>query len=695
MLRRNRSHIFASARFVLARLIVASGPHARDRSPESWHGRAWNVARGRSIGALLLACLIPLISPTLALTQNVPDSIVAEGVPAVPQSLVDQLNRYQQTRSGLFQGWLGDRREILILTRFADTNQVHRVAFPGGVRTQLTFLNERVLGVAPQPWREQFAYVTDEGGAENYQLFHDEIQSGTVTRLTDGRSRNTMGRWSNAGKLLAWSSNARNGVEMDLYVVDPSDLQSARRFKEVSGTWTVSDWSPDDRQVVAIEYVSINESYVHVIEVESGRTETITPRSKGEAAPVAYADARFSTDGKAIYWTTDLDSEFRRLARFDLASKTQKPITGEIPWDVIGFDLADDGKTVAFVTNEDGLDKIHVIDAETGRERPGPRLPAGQIAGLAFRRKTVEFGFSISSAHSPADAYSYDLATGQLARWTQSETGGLAPESFVEPALIHYKTFDDREIPAFVYRPTSDGKFKPPYPVLIEIHGGPENQFRPGFLGGANYYLNELGIALVFPNVRGSSGYGKSYLKLDNGLRREDPVKDIGALLDWIAKQPGLDASRVAVAGGSYGGFMSLATMTHYSDRLKAGIDIVGISSFLSMLQNTQGYRRDLRRAEYGDERDPKMREFLEQVSPLTSAAKIKVPILVVAGQNDPRVPVTESEQVVAAVRQNDVPLWYVVGKNEGHGFAKKKNVDYLQFARAMFLKKYLLGEDF
>jgi dipeptidyl aminopeptidase/acylaminoacyl peptidase len=367
-------------------------------------------------------------------------------------------------------------------------------------------------------------------------------------------------------------------------------------------------------------------------------------------------------------------------------------LTAAIPWNVQGFDLSDDGRTIVFVTNEDGLAKLHILDIATGAERPAPAIPAGQISGLKFRRGTQEFGFTLSSARAPGDVYSYDLASDRLERWTASETGGLDASKFAEPELIHYPTFDGRQIPGFVYKPGL--KFAGPRPVLIDIHGGPEGQFRPAFMGRLNYLIDELGIAVVFPNVRGSAGYGKSYLKLDNGFKREDSVKDIGAMLDWIKTQPGLDASRVGVTGGSYGGYMSLATMTHYSDRLKCGIDIVGISNFVTFLKNTQGYRRDLRRAEYGDERDPKMREHLDRISPLTDAAKIAVPILVVQGKNDPRVPVTEAEQIVAAIRKGDRPVWYVLGKDEGHGFAKKVNQDYLMAAEVLFLKKHLLGDD-
>lgn len=639
----------------------------------------------------LIACCLVLALALPARGQGVPDSIAAEGVPPIPAELSSALNRYQNTRAASFQGWLGDRREVLIETRFADTPQVHHVAFPGGARTQLTFQRERVLAAAPRPGRDQFAFTTDEGGAENFQVLFVDLKTGDIGRLTDGKSRNILGGWSHAGNQIAWSSNYRNSKDLDLYVADPADPKAARRVKEVTGSWTVSDWSPDDRRLAALEYVSIEETYVHLVDVADGRTETLTPRpAKGEPT-VAYSDVQWSKDGRALYWTTDQGSEFRRLARFDLATKASTTLSAQIPWDVEGFDLSDDGKTVVFVTNEGGLSKLHILDVATGQERPGPTLPAGQIAGLRFRRGSQEFGFTFASARSPSDVYSFDLASNRLDRWTKSETGGLNPETFAEPTLVEFPTFDGRKIPAFVYRPSAT-KFPGPRPVLIQIHGGPEGQFRPGFMGRLNYLTDELGIAVIHPNVRGSAGYGKSYLKLDNGMLREDSVKDIGALLDWVAKQTDLDASRVAVIGGSYGGYMSLATQVHYSDRLKAGIDIVGISNFVTFLKNTQSYRRDLRRAEYGDERDEAMRAHLEKISPLTNAAKIKVPLLIVQGKNDPRVPLSEAEQILAAVRKNGGPVWYILGKDEGHGFAKKTNQDYLQAAEVLFLKRYLLG---
>jgi dipeptidyl aminopeptidase/acylaminoacyl peptidase len=642
--------------------------------------------------ATIVVAVLLALATGEAVGGDVPDSIITEGVPAVSADLKARLRRYQNARSAAFVGWVGGLREILIGTRFAETEQIHRVAFPGGARTQLTFFANSVFGAKPNPTNRAYAFAADEGGIENYQIFVQDDRTGLARRLTDGTSRNILFGWSNTGRALGFSSNARNGKDMDLYVTEPGTSGSPSRLKEVAGIWLINDWSPDDRQVAAVELISGTESYIHTIDVATGATRSLTPRPAPGAMTVFNIDVRFARDGRALFWTTDLDSEFRRLARFDLETSRSTVLTAAIPWDVEGYDLSDDGRTIVVVANEDGLSRLHVLDAATGRERPAPVLPAGRVSGLKFRQGSQEFAFTLASARAPGDVYSYDLSFGRLQRWTASETGGLDPSRFAEPELIRYTSFDGRPIPALVYRPGP--KFAGPRPVLVYIHGGPDDQSRPGFLYQFNYLIEELGIAVVFPNVRGSYGYGKSYLKLDDGVSREDSVKDVGAVLDWIKGQPGFDASRVAVNGGSYGGFMALATMVHFSDRLKCGVESAGMSNFITFIRGAPDYHRGILRNEYGDERDPAIRAHLEQISPLRGATKIAVPILVTHGRNDPRVPVAEAEQIVAAIRKTGRPVWYVLGNDEGHGFAKKVNQDYLQAVEALFLNRYLLGNE-
>jgi dipeptidyl aminopeptidase/acylaminoacyl peptidase len=661
------------------------------------------MKRGVFLFGLTMA--LAVYSPTQAGEPAipVPETIRVQGVPPIPASVGKALNRYQNIRSASFQDWASDGSGMYIITRFADVPQVHFVAKAGGARTQVTFLPERVLSVSARPKHDQFLYTIDEGGAENYQFVLQDRRGGEARRITDGKSRNSTPKWSPSGELLAWSSNARNGRDMDLYVAAPADPHFVRRFKEVSGNWTVSDWSPDETKVVVEESISINESYLHIVEVATGKTETLISRPKDPKAERCFAgDAKWAKgEDSVIYFISDKGSEFRQLIKCFLDSGESFSLTKETPWDIEEFDLSDDGEVVAWVVNRGGvsvIDDTRFYDNGVRQIDYEPFDSAGTISGLAFRPGTQDLGFTYSSPNSPGDCWSFVKAAdrkphepGDSLRWSWSETGGLYPESFARPERIEYPAFDGRKIPAFVYRP-SPLKFPGPRPVLIDIHGGPESQFRPRFLGRLNYLIDELGIVLIFPNVRGSSGYGKNYLKLDNGALRGDAVKDIGALFDWIARQKDLDKSRVGVTGGSYGGFMSLAVQTNYNDKIRCGIDIVGISNFVTFLKNTQGYRRDLRRAEYGDERDPVMRAYLERVSPLANAGKIHTPILVVQGQNDPRVPISEAEQMVAALKKNGIPVWYVVGTNEGHGFAKKANQDYLQAVEVEFLRRYLLG---
>jgi len=659
--------------------------------------------------ALLLAPAVRSAETPSDATLPVPESISAQGVPPIPARAVEDLLPYENLRTALLADWHPKERRLLIRTRFAESPQLHEVAMPMGARTQLTFYRDPIgEGVYRPNDPGQVVYSLNVGGAENFQFFLLDRRTGRSRRFTDGAHRYVSPLWSRDGRLLAYAANARNGRDMDVYVIDPAVAGSERRVAEVQGSWSPLDWSADGRRLLLTEFVSANEAYLHWVDVPldgkaGGQIHTITPRNPRKDAPtVAYQGGKWSADGGSVYTLSDRDGEFLRLVRLDLATGASTVLSGSVPWDVEQFDLSNDGRVLAFFTNEDGVSKLHLIDAASGAALAAPDLPPGVAGSLAFRPGSHELAFDLDWARSPSDVYSYDLETRKLERWTASEAGGLNPESFAVPELVHYPTFDTadaaakngarRTIPAFVYRPRAD-RFPGRRPVYINIHGGPEGQSQPKFLGSTNYLVDELGVAVIYPNVRGSSGYGKSYLKLDNGRLREDSVKDIGALLDWIATQPDLDPSRVMVAGGSYGGYMTLAVMTFYSDRLACGWDSVGISNFVTFLQHTQGYRQDLRRAEYGDERDPRMRAFLEGIAPVSRAKRITRPLLVTQGANDPRVPLAESDQITAAVRSNGVPVWYLVAKDEGHGFAKKSNTDFQRVVLFEFVRRFLLGE--
>jgi dipeptidyl aminopeptidase/acylaminoacyl peptidase len=618
------------------------------------------------------------------------ENLVVEGIPQIPAALAFEVGRYTKGRAAELLSWHPVKREILIATFFGETAQVHHVKFPGAARTQLTFFDDRpTTGVSWQPIAgSYFIFMKDSGGDQNYQIYRYDIVPSQITLLTDGKSRNSAGIWSNRGDRIIYSSTRRTSKDTDLYVMDPLNPQSNRMLAELQGAgWSAMDWSPDDKKILVREAISINECYLWLFDVATGEKKLITPKDSAEKA--FYSSGRFRNDGKGIYVVTDYNSEFRRLAFLDLATRQYKILTDHFNWDVKEFEPSPDGRLLAIITNEDGMTVLHLLETVTGKEKLANKKLSGVVTGIQWRKNSHELGFNLDSARSATDAFSMDVRTGKVERWTFSETGGLDTSSFVEPELIRWKSFDDRMISGFLYRPPR--RFTGPRPVIIDIHGGPADQFQPYFLGQQNYYLNELGVALVFPNIRGSAGYGKSFLKLDDGLKRVDAYKDIGTLLDWIKTRPDLDADRVMVTGFSYGGNVALVTATRYPDRVRCVVDVVGPSNFVTFLENTAGYRQDQRRVEYGDERDPSMRAFLERISPLNHASKITKPLFIVQGQNDPAVPPSESQQMINAVRKNGVPVWYLMAKDEGHGFFKKANRDYEFYATIQFIKEYLL----
>jgi dipeptidyl aminopeptidase/acylaminoacyl peptidase len=639
-------------------------------------------------GLLLILLFAGFLSAQDSRTVAPPEPIVAQGVPPVPATLAEAAGRYSETRSAFPTDWHPQRRELLIGTRFGNTYQAHLVKMPGGARQQLTFSSDPVYGGRYQPTTgEYMVFQRDIGGGEWYQLYRYDLATGDIALLTDGKSRNIAGPWSTKGDRMAYTSTRRTGQDTDLWAINPTDPKSDRLVAQLKGGgWEPQDWSPDDSKILVLEGISVNETYLWLFDAVSGEKTELTPRKADEK--IAYSNPRFSKDGKGIYYTADAGSEFQRLMYFDLATKQSKVLTAGLSWDVDEFALSWDGKRIAFLTNEDGLSALHLMDTATGKELPVPKLPVGVVGGLIWHHNNHELAFGITSASLPGDCFSLDIDSGKLDRWTMSESA-VKTDAFREPELIRWKSFDGKMISGFLYAPPA--KFTGKRPVLVEIHGGPEGQSRPDFLGRANYYLNVLGIALVVPNVRGSTGYGKTFTKLDNGFLREDSYKDINSLFDWIASRPELDASRVAVTGGSYGGHMTLAISTFYSDRIRCSVDIVGMSNLVTFLEHTEGYRRDLRRVEYGDERDPKMREFLERIAPMNNIDKIKKPMMVVAGKNDPRVAVSESDQIVAALKKQGTPVWYIMAKDEGHGFQKKANRDYEFYATVEFLQEFLL----
>lgn len=642
------------------------------------------------ISRLILAAVLTLASASAALAEVPrPAAIVADGLPPVPDDLADATRPYLQARRAAFMGWNAADRSMLVKTRFGATDQLHVVGAPDGARAQISFEDEPILTGLLSPSGDVLLIQKDNGGDEFYQLY--TLTNGRLSRVTDGESRNWFGAWSPDGRLVGYASSRRNGADMDLYVVDPRDPSTDRLVAQVSGGgWNIADFSADGSTALVLNRMSINHAAVYELDLASGRMTALTD----PAAQVSYVDPQYGPDG-AVWATSNKDADFLRLGRIERGGFA--PVSQEAKWDVSDYAIAPDGAFVAYAVNEAGVSRLRVMDAASGRTRTVGGLPAGVIPysiGPAIQiAPWGAIGLSMSSARTPGDAFSVDPETLAVTQWTHSETGGLDSSVNIEPTLIEIPSFDGETISGFLYQP-DPAKFPGKRPLIIDIHGGPEGQTRPDFLGPQNYLLNELGVALFFPNVRGSSGYGTRFVNLDNGpFQRENSVKDIGVFLEALKRNPVLDADRFAVTGVSYGGYMCYASAVHYGDQLKGASCYVGISNFVTFLQNTQSYRRDLRRVEYGDERDPAQRAQLEAISPLNAVDRITVPLLVATGGNDPRVPASEADQIIEAVRANGGQAWHLLAQNEGHGFHKKENEDYYFWTSLLFWKQTLLGD--
>lgn len=635
---------------------------------------------------LTLAVILSLGVASAVLAQTAPErresgTLIYSGIPEISAELRDGLQRYRNARSAGFQTWLEDG-SMLITTRFGETAQLHRVAAPGADRTQITFFAEPISSATAIPGTDRFAYQRDVGGAENFQTFIAGL-TGADAPLTEPNTRNGAPVFSDDGRTAFWNRVERGQADYDILAMTVGNPSTRRVVFEGTGQFSPIDVSPDGTKVLLMQMISILDTRLWIMDASTGRTT----RLRETATPVAYGGGEFTRDGRSIITTSDEGGEALRLVEIALDDGAVTPLTESSTWDVDAFDLSDDGRVLAWSTNEDGYSKVHVRDFITRRALPQPELPAGVLGALEFSPDGSKLAIGLSTPSSSGDVWSWDVAGGELTRWTQSEVGPLDPATFVTPTLVRFPSFDGLQIPAFVYRPQGLSGRRP---VIIDIHGGPESQARPGFNLNYQQWVADLGAAVIVPNVRGSSGYGKTWLAADNGPLRQNSVQDIGALLDWIATQPDLDPERVVVHGGSYGGFMVLASLAAYSDRLAGAVDIFGIANFVSFLENTEAYRRDLRRVEYGDERDPAMRAVFDQISPIHLTDRMTAPLLVIQGANDPRVPQSESEQIVDAVRAEGRPVWYLLATNEGHGFRKKFNSDGQAEVTNLFFRQVL-----
>ena len=639
------------------------------------------------------------------------DNLVIDGIPPISEALVAKVRAYTDFKPASIVAWHPTQSAVLMRTRLNNTLQLHLVSSPGMKPVPLTDFADAVSGASFEP--KNGAYILFEkanGGDEVFQIFRLDLASKSVTPISDPKERASAPSWNRQGDRIIYTTttidrnNASRMPVTKLVMSDPLKPDTAKTIATFDGgRWFNFRFSPDDKTLVFSEYISANQSHLWTMNIASGEKRRVTPEKNAADVPVFYGPARFSRDGKKLFTTSDRDSEYRRLVMIDLATSDEKVLTPKLPHDVSEFSVSTRAKRIAFITNEDGASVLRFLDLNTLAELPRPALLPGEISGLRWKgggeddigdadSSTAggELAFNVTSARSPGDVYSWNIGTTKITRWTNSASPTLNPLDFAEPKLVRWKSFDGLMISGFLYQPDAK-KFPGKRPVLINIHGGPEAQARAGFIGRNNYMINESGFAMLYPNVRGSSGFGKTFLAMDNGVKREDSVKDIGALLDWIKEQPDLDAAKVLVMGGSYGGYMALAVSTNYSERIAGAIDVVGISNWVTFLTNTESYRRDLRRVEYGDERDPEMRKFLEAISPLNNAGKIKKPLFVIQGRNDPRVPYTEAEQIVAQLKKQNTPVWFLMANDEGHGFAKKSNSDFLFYAQIKFIEQNLL----
>lgn len=617
------------------------------------------------------------------------ENLITENIAEIPKELANQVKKYSESRGASLAEIHPNKDEIIISTRFGSTSQLHRVIQPMGARTQITFFEEPVTGVTYEPLKgEYLVYSKDLGGNEFGQLYKLDLKTLQSKLLTDGgRSQNGGVTWRKDGKGFYYSSTKRNGEDRDIYYLDPNNSKSDRLILQVKGGgWGISDISKDGKKLLVSEYVSANESHIWLLEIESGKLSEVTDRN---SKSVIQADANFSSNNDEIWFITDKDNEFQRLATLNLVSKKVQFHTSTIPWNVESYNLSEDKKSILFITNEAGLNKMYLMDAINKSQKAVKNIPIGLISSAQFTKDKQHIFFTQSTAQSASDVYKLILKTGVIQRWTESELGEMQKSDMSVPKYIEWKSFDSLIISGFYYPAAT--KFTGKRPVLINIHGGPEGQSMASFLGANNYYTNEMGVAIIFPNVRGSTGFGKTFIAKDNGILREDSVKDIGALLDWIAQQPDLDKDRVMIMGGSYGGYMTLATAFHYADKIKCSLDIVGISNFNTFLKNTESYRRDLRRVEYGDERIPEIAAFFDKTAPLNNIDKIKKPMFIIQGTNDPRVPVTEATQMRDKLKSQGNTVWYLEAKDEGHGFRKKSNVDFQRLAVIRYMQEYLI----
>ncbi len=641
--------------------------------------------------ASLLTLLMPPTSGSAA-SRVERGNLIFDNVPEAPAATMSRLDGYLGAREATPWGWSA-KGELLIATRFGDADQLHIVAAAGGARRQITFEREPITEASFSPDPARSAYLYLKGGGDDSQLYYQRLGEPSARLITDLRSRNGAPVWSNSGREIAFVTTARDGASHDIDVVEPEtgSLPHLVLAGDDSAAGYPLDWSPDDRKLLVLKYASMGEGYLYVVDLGTGQKREVDP-SPGK---VGIAGARFSRDGQGVYLISDRDSEFAKLRYANLFTSERRIVSDPVAGDVEELAVSRDGHYLAYVSNEAGLGRLNLVDLKAHQDLSPPRMPPGLVDHLRFDAEGKRLAFRLGTSALPRDAYVLDIAANAVEAWTHSEPGAVDATKIVTPRLAQFPTFDridgrPRQIPMYVYEPASPG----PHPVLLLLNGGlndgPEEQFRPAFDPWIQYVVNELGYAVVAPNLRGSSGYGKAYRALDDGQRRDDVVKDVGALIVWVDAQTAFDARHVVAAGRSYGGYLALAALVNYSDRLSGGVDLSGISDFVGYLAALAPDRQKPLRAEYGDERDPEMRAYLRRISPLTNADRIARPLLVVHGRNDPSVPIAQADQMVNRLRSRGGDVWYLQAVDAGPGFRNKPDRDASYRAVATFLKSLL-----
>lgn len=655
-------------------------------------GSTWR--RAAAAGLCLTAVALQW-APVPTLTAQgpmvpLPPNVSADGVPPVPLALADAIFPYGQFRRARLLAWHPKERRILIATRF-EQPQLHEVRAPGGARVQLTFFRDGVAAPDERPFAlyepdgRSFVFQKDtSGGGEANQLFRYDLASGTSTLLTDGRSKNQYPVMSKSG-LVAFATTRRNGKDWDIYSLNPANVrEDHRRILEATGTWIPLDWSPDGRQLLVVEQISNAQMHLWLIDVASGGRTPLTDR---ESPPARWVPASFTPDGKSVLALSNKGGEATSLWRRDLAKGEWIAATRSNE-SLEGYALSPDGRTLALIVDRGDTNTLR-LQPLSGRERAPVAVPPGVISDLAWHANGREIGFSLTGSRMFHDVYSVAVDTNKVERWTWSEIGGANPESLPDAEVVRWKSFDGLTISGILYKPAP--RFTGPRPVIINVHGGPDARERPRPLGRSDYFRNEMGVAIIYPNIRGSIGFGRSFEQLDNGLLRENAIKDIGALLDWIATQPTLDKNRVMIVGASYGGYVALASAIEYGNRLKCVQAAFAISDYLSYLETTDMSRQANRNAEYGNPDDPELRTFLARISPLSNAAKLRIPLYLVHGARDTRIPQAQSDMMAKAVKANGTPVWYVVYKDGGHLTLSPPNNNFNQYTWTLFVQQYLL----